>query len=56
MNGFVKGVGIGMIAGIAATAILSNNRQFTRNAMKNVEKVKQALGDTFDNVVYVFRK
>ena len=56
MNGMIKGIGLGLVAGIAATAALSNNRKFTRAAIKNVDKVKQALGETFDNVVYVFHK
>jgi len=56
MNDFAKGAGLGLLAGITVTAVLAGNKRFTREAMKNAEKAKQALSDMLDSVGYVFHR
>jgi predicted small secreted protein len=56
MNDFIKGAGLGIIAGVTVTAMLAGNKRFTRDAMRNAEKAKQAISDMFDSVGYVFHK
>jgi hypothetical protein len=56
MNDFVKGAGFGLIAGVTVAAMLAGNKRFTRDAMRNAEKAKQAISDMFDSVGYVFHK
>ena len=53
--GFVRGIGAGMIAGVAVSAVgakmMKDNRHFKRNA----DKAMHAVNGMFDNVTTMFR-
>ncbi len=53
--GFIRGIGAGMIAGVAVYAVGSRMMKDNRHFRRNANKAMHAVNDMMDNVVTMFR-
>lgn len=54
-TGFVKGVGAGMVAGMAVAATSSMLMKSNKGVKKNAGKAIRAVGDLIENVQYMMK-
>jgi hypothetical protein len=53
--GFVKGIGTGMVAGIAVASIGNRMMKDNKHMKRNTHKAIHAVGNLLDNVEVMFR-
>lgn len=56
MMGFVRGIGTGVVAGVAVSLIGNKMMKDNKHLRRNVNKTMHAMGGLMDNVEFMFKQ